>query len=309
MQNTGVKIRNKLNKILLTAVCIIIVISALFITFGESLGIPNWNKVFAFFGVSADTEDEFSASFVNVGSADACCIRCHDKTILIDCGTSISADRLKAYFRRNNFEKFDAIIISHADSDHYGGFAEVLEEVKAEKVFMPKISEELIPQTKDYESFLNSVEENNIEIIYPKVRSEITIGDMKLEFISPQKEYDNRNDSSLVIRLTYGENSFLFTGDISEEVEEDLLNSDTELNSDVLKVAHHGSKTSSSEDFLKAVSPEISVVSVGVSDETLPDYGIMARINYYSDSLYRTDRDKTVVITSDGTNLEVQTQG
>ncbi len=309
MQSTDVKIKNKLKKILLVPVFIIVGIGTVLITFGNDLGIPDWQEVFAFFRVSADLGEEFSASFVNVGSADACCIRCYDKNILIDCGTSISAEKISAYFRRNNFEKFDAVIISHADSDHYGGMIEFLNTVSIDKIYMPRISEELVPDNHDYTKFINSVKENNIDIIYPEICSEVKIGEMKLEFISPQREYDNRNDSSLVVRLIYGEKSFLFTGDISEEVEEDLINSDIELNSDVLKVAHHGSKTSSSEAFLKAVGPEISVVSIGLSDGTLPDYTTMARVNHYSDSLYHTDVDKTVVITSDGTNLRVQTQG
>ena len=98
-----------------------------------------------------------------------------------------------------------------------------------------------------------------------------------------------------------------YTFYISEKVEEDLVNSNIELKADVLKVAHHGSKTSSSEDFLKAVSPQISVVSVGTSDDTLPDYETMVRINHYSDSLYRTDKDKTIIITSNGNKLKIQT--
>ena len=119
--------------------------------------------------------------------------------------------------------------------------------------------------------------------------------------------YDTTNDSSLVVRLEYDEISALFTGDISKDVEESLINSDIELNYDILKVSHHGSKNSSTEEFLKSVSPQISVVSVGLSDNTLPDGLTMARINKYSGALYRTDRDGTIVINSDGKTLSVQT--
>ncbi len=309
MQNTDEKTKSNPKKILFTMVCIIIIACTLIFSFGEGLGLPNWNDVFAFCGISADLGDEFSASFVNVGTADACCIRCFDKNILIDCGVGVTDERLSSYFRRNNFEKFDAVIISHADADHYGGMTEILKSVRVDKIYMPAISDELVPNNNSYNKFINSVKENKIEIINPKIRSEIKVGELILEFISPQKEYENRNDNSLVTKITYGKNSFLFTGDISEKVEKDLINSDIELNSDVLKVAHHGSKSSSSEDFLKAVSPHISVVSVSVSDDNLPDYTVMARLNHFSDSLYSTGTDKTVVITSDGTNLKVQTKG
>ena len=302
MQNTGVKTKNKIKSILLSVLCVLLVIISAYITY-----VDGWNDIFTYFGVYADLGNEFSASFADVGTADACCIRCKEKNILIDSGTSISYDKLSAYLKRNDFKSFDAVIISHTDSDHIGGMAKLLEEIKVDRIYMPKLPDELVPETEEYKTFINSVKENKTEVFYPKIQSEIKIGDMTLNFISPTKEYSNRNDNSLVLKVIYGETSFLFTGDISEKVEEDLLNSDIELKSDVLKVAHHGSKTSSSEEFLKAVSPQISVVSVGLSDDTLPDYETMVRINHYSDDIYRTDKDKTIVITSNGNKLEIQT--
>ena len=302
MQNTGVKTKSKVKSILISVLCVLLIIISAYITY-----VDGWNDIFTYFGVYADLGNEFSASFADVGTADACCIRCKDKNILIDSGTSISYDKLSAYLKRNDFKSFDAVIISHPDSDHIGGMAKLLEEIKVDRIYMPKLPDELVSETEEYKTFINSVKENKTKVFYPKIQSEIKIGDMTLNFISPTKEYSNRNDNSLVLKVIYGETSFLFTGDISEKVEEDLLNSDIELKSDVLKVAHHGSKTSSSEEFLKAVSPQISVVSVGLSDDTLPDYETMVRINHYSDDIYRTDKDKTIVITSDGNKLEIQT--
>jgi len=302
MQNTGVKIRSKVKKIILLILCVLLIVISAYITY-----VDGWTDVFTYFGVYADLGDEFSASFVDVGTADACCIRCKGKNILIDSGTSISYDKLSSYLKRNSFKTFDAVIISHPDSDHIGGATKLLGDFEVDKIYMPKLPDELVPVTDEYKKFYNSVKENNIEIINPEIQREIQIGEMKLNFISPVNQYSNRNDNSLVLKIMYEETSFLFTGDISEKVEEDLFNSDIELKSDVLKVAHHGSKSSSSEEFLKVVSPQISVVSVGMSDDTLPDYETMVRINHYSDSLYRTDKDKTIVVTSDGNKLEVQT--
>lgn len=307
MQNTDVKTKSKVKKILLSVLCIVISLCVLLVTFGGSLGIPSWNEVFVFCGIYPDLGDDFSASFVNVGTADACCIRCHGRNILVDTGTSMSYEKLSAYLRRNDFESFDAVIISHPDSDHIGGMSEIIEDFTVEEIYMTSLPDNLIPVTDAYTEFENSVKENKIKVTYPAVGSTVQIGDMSLKFLSPTKSYNSTNDNSLVFRLTYGENSILFTGDISADVEEDLLNSNTDLKSDVLKVAHHGSKTSSSAEFLKAVDPEISIVSVGTSDDGLPDYNTMARINNYSKSLYGTNTDKTIVITSDGKNLSVQT--
>lgn len=307
MQNTDVKTKSKVKKILLSVLCIVISLCVLLVTFGGSLGIPSWNEVFVFCGIYPDLGDDFSASFVNVGTADACCIRCHGRNILVDTGTSMSYEKLSAYLRRNDFESFDTVIISHPDSDHIGGMSEIIEDFTVEEIYMTSLPDNLIPVTDAYTEFENSVKENKIKVTYPAVGSTVQIGDMSLKFLSPTKSYNSTNDNSLVFRLTYGENSILFTGDISADVEEDLLNSNTDLKSDVLKVAHHGSKTSSSAEFLKAVDPEISIVSVGTSDDGLPDYNTMARINNYSKSLYGTNTDKTIVITSDGKNLSVQT--
>ncbi len=310
MQNTEEKTKSKfksIKKLFVKIVAVVLIIFSLFISFGKPLGIPDWNDVFAFFGIYADLGDDLSASFVDVGTADACVISCHGKNILIDSGTEFSYRKLSAYLKRNKITHFDAFIISHLDSDHFGGANNIIKDFSVDKVYTSHIDESLIPETEEYKEFYDSLKENKIELIYPKIKSKIDVGDMELEFISPQKSYDSRNESSLVVRLVYGENSFLFTGDISKDVEEDLLNSDTELNSDVLKVAHHGSKTSSSDEFLKAVSPQISVVSVGNSNYSLPNYETMAQLNHYSKELYSTKDDKTIVITSDGQDLCIQT--
>lgn len=310
MQNTDGKIKSK-KRLIKSAIIICLVFILAFvsfsITYSSSFGLPSWNEIFAFLGVSESLDSAISFSFINVGSADACYIKCGDKNILIDGGTSLSSDRLCAYLRRNGCTHLDAIIVSHPDSDHIGGIPSVIDEFGTNVVYESNLNEKLIPETTEYSNYQNSIIENNISVIKPKIPSSETIGDIKLNFISPSTEYSSTNDNSLVLRLEYKEISALFTGDISEKVEEDLINSDIELKSDILKVPHHGSKTSSTEEFLQSVSPQISVVSVGLSDNTLPDGITMARINKFSGALYRTDRDNTVVINSDGRTLSVQT--
>lgn len=307
MKSSDIKTKCKRKHIFLSAVSVLLFVCVLLISFGEGIGIPSWHDIFSLCGIYADLDDDLSLSFINVGSADACYITCHGKNILIDAGDSADFDKLSAYLKRNGCTHFDALIISHPDSDHIGGMSDIIENYGANEVYICNLPEELVPSTNEYTYFVNSVNENKVKQINPIIGSEVEIGDLKFNFISPTKPYDNVNDFSLVVKMTYEENSFLFTGDISYKVEEDLINSDIELKSDVLKVAHHGSKTSSSQQFLEAVSPQISIVSVGSNDRSLPDYNTMARINACSNELYRTDKDKTIVITSDGKNINVQT--
>lgn len=308
MQNTDGKIKSKkrlLKPVIIICLAFIIAFVSFLITYCRSFGLPSWNEIFAYFGVSKSTDSAISFSFINVGSAEACYIKCGDKNILIDSGTSLSSDKLCAYLRRNGCTHLDAIIVSHPDSDHIGGIPSVIDEFGADVIYESNLNEDIIPETVEYSNYQNSIKENNIKVIIPEIQSSETIGVIKLNFISPSNEYSSTNDNSLVLKLEFKEISALFTGDISKEVEEDLINSNIELKSDILKVPHHGSKTSSTEEFLQSVSPQISVVSVGLSDNTLPDGITMARINKFSGALYRTDRDGTVVINSDGRTLSV----
>lgn len=307
MQNTDERTKGKRLSILIAILACIIALLSMFITFGSSLGLPSWNEIYAFCGVSKSTDSEISFSFINVGSADACYIKCSGKNILIDGGTSLTADKVCAYLKRNGCTHLDAIIVSHTDSDHIGGISSIIDEFGADVIYEGVLPDELIPNTAEYNNYQNSIKENNITVKTPEIPSSETIGELKLNFISPTTQYSSKNDRSLVVKLEFKEISALFTGDISKNVEENLINSNIEIKSDVLKVSHHGSKTSSTEEFLQAVSPQISVVSVGLSDNTLPDVETMARINKFSDSLYRTDIDGTIVINSDGKTLSVQT--
>lgn len=310
MQNTDGKTKSKKRLIkpaIIICLAFILVFVSFSITYCRSFGLPSWNEIFAYVGVSGNTDSAISFSFINVGSADACYIKCGDKHILIDGGTSLSSDKLCAYLRRNGCTHLDAIIVSHPDSDHIGGIPSVIDEFGTDVIYESNLNEDLIPETVEYSNYQNSILENKISVINPDFPSTETIGEIKINFISPSKIYSSTNDNSLVIKLEFEDISALFTGDISKGVEEDLLNSDIELKSDILKVPHHGSKTSSTEKFLQSISPQISVVSVGSSDNTLPDGVTIARINKFSGAIYRTDRNGTVVINSDGRTLSVLT--
>ena len=151
--------------------------------------------------------------------------------------------------------------------------------------------------TSSYEIFSDAVSAKGLAMTVPELGESYTLGEAKLEFIGPLEEYDNLNDDSLVMRLEYGDTSFLFTGDMTSKAERDLLEDGANVKCDVLKVAHHGSKYSSSEDFLAKASPETAIISVSADDTALPDYYITALLNSVCKNVYRTDSDKTVMIT------------
>ncbi len=307
MQNTDAKTKRSKKPFVKAVLCIAAAVCVFVICLAESMGVINPKDIFTAFGVYADIGKGLSVCFVNAGDADACCIKCGDKQILIDCGTQRLSGKLTNFLDRYDFHKFDAVIISHLDSDHYGGAAQIIELYGTDRIYLPETPKDLIPSDDEYLRFTDCVNKSGAEVIYTGAGDGFELSGAKVDFISPQKEYSSRNDNSLVVRLTYGNHKFLFTGDISSKVEKDLLSSSEDIDCDVLKVAHHGSKTSSSEEFLKAASPEISVVSVGSSNLSNPDYETMALISGYSASVYTTADDYSIVVNSDGQNLKVYT--
>ncbi len=307
MQNTGDTTKRSHKKLVLVAVSALLALCVILLYVGDCVGGFGWSRLYSAFGLTEDLNASLTLSFLSVGKADCCVVTSADTTIIIDTGLSNTSEVLTNFLNRHKIAKVDALILSHADKDHIGGASDVLNSFEVESVYMPKIPKSQVPSSNEYENLYNSLEENKLDVQNPKLGDILTFGNITIDFIMPNKNYDDINDNSLVFRLSCNGTTALFTGDISTEVEEDLLNSDVELKSDVLKVAHHGSKTSSGEEFLNAVSPQIAVVCSGKSNYNLPDYTTMARLSEYCDSLYCTADDKTVVINCNEKLLTVQT--
>ncbi|MCQ2513488.1 MAG: MBL fold metallo-hydrolase [Ruminococcus sp.] len=306
MPSTDETKNDSLRKIISVSLSVLFISLILVVSFfGGKSFILNWQNIYSFFGLSAGLSEDFSISFINVGSADACYIKSADTEFLIDTGSDFSCNKVVDYLKRYDCSHLDFIVISHFDNDHSGGLSDILSEFDVDKIYMPKVADKLLPDIEDYYNLLKKAESNNIELIYPDIPLTVNYNDMMLKFIAPLNEYEDRNNSSLVLKIEYLEISALFTGDIESEAEFDLLASNEDLNADILKVAHHGSASSSTEEFLEAVNPEISVVSVSPSDDTLPDFNTISRINHYSEKLFRTDIDGSIVINSDGKKFDI----
>ena len=211
--------------------------------------------------------------FLDVGQGDACfIITPNHKTILIDGGGSTSSsfdvgkDTLIPYLLDRGYTKLDYVFISHFDQDHVGGILSLLEELKVGQIFVSKQEEE----SENYEEFLGRVKEKNLQVREVKKGDKITIGDVTFHILWPiekQIEENQLNNNAMVMKLQYKEFSMLFTGDIEEVAEKKILdtyNNDLDiLKATVLKVAHHGSKSSSTEEFLKAVNSKVAIIGVG----------------------------------------------
>ena len=223
------------------------------------------------------------------------------------------------YLKKQGVKKLDYIIATHPHSDHIGGMGDIISEIEVDKVIAPRVSDSMTPTTKTYERFLQALKDKSLKLTAAKPDTTYTLSSTaasaaekippKFEVLAPVNDYNDLNNYSVVIRLTYGTTSYLFTGDAEKEAELDILENGAEVDSDVLKVGHHGSSTSSCDDFYKAVSPDICVIQCGNGNSYgHPHKETMDTINSSGAKVFRNDTDGTVIVYSDGNEIFVKTE-
>ena len=244
--------------------------------------------------------------YIDVGQGDAILVQSGVFNALIDGGEYTKDAVVRDYLESVGVKTLDIVFATHPHSDHIGGLDTVIKNFKVKKVYMPEIPEKILPTSKSFEEFLYAIKQSGTEASYLAPDTEITLGDGVFEVFGPLKEYEDLNNMSLVLKFTYKDKSFLFTGDMETDSEYDVLAKGYDVSADVLKVAHHGSSTSSSKKFLNAVDADIYVISVGEgNDYGHPHTEVKKRLSNTGKDVYRTDIDKTVVISTDGKELEV----
>lgn len=270
----------------------------------------DWSKTMTETGVYAPVSGEgISVSYIDVGTADCAFVTAEGYNLIIDAALRHNAEEITTFLDRYNIDKLDMVIASHNDSDHIGGMGKLLDEYEVEKFITFNSKEENNENSVALDKLNNSIEENNISTTYTKAGDIFRLGNMVINVLSPHREYDDSNDDSLVVKITYGETDFLFTGDASKEVEEYLLTNNIDISCDVLKVSHHGSKTATTEEFLKRADPSIAVVPVGENFKNLPNVEVINRLKDFEGlKLYRSDYNGTVTVWSDGEEITVSTE-
>ncbi len=249
--------------------------------------------------------------FVDVGQADCAVIQAPDGNIIIDAGLYSSDDftveDTVSYIDNLGIKDFAYAIFTHPHSDHIGGAATVILEYDVDTVILP----DAVNPSTSFDKMLEAIEYKDCEVIEGKAGVSLDLGEMSIELLAPVSEnYEELNNTSVVAKLTYGEVSFLFTGDAEELSELEMLERDYDsLDSTVLKVGHHGSSTSSCMEFIKAVSPEVAIYSCGYNNEYgHPHREVVNRINSIGATAYRTDKQGSIVIKTDGKDYSVYTE-
>lgn len=260
-------------------------------------GISDFSALTA--GAGADDEKfrELQVHFIDVGQGDCTLITCGDQSMLIDAGDNSKGTAVQLYLQKRGIDSLDYMIGTHPDADHIGGMDVVVTKFDCRQIMLPNVSND----TATYRDVIDAMNYKGYQNTLPVVGSTYTLGDAIFTIVAPNAAYDDTNNHSIGIRLVHGENSFLFIGDAEEEAEQDMLYNGLELSADVLKVAHHGSRSSSSWEFIHAVNPTYAVISCGINNAYgHPSAETLNTLRSAGIKVYRTDEQGSIVATSDG---------
>ena len=259
----------------------------------------------------AVVEEEAEVYFFDVGQGDSILIRVGAYTMLIDASIRSEADTIIENLNALGVSDLDVVVATHPHADHIGGMTQIIETYPIETFYMPVLPDADTPTTKTYENMLDALEEQNVTVKRICDETELPAPEnASFEVYSPYDgdEWEDTNDYSAVIRFTYGDISFMLTGDAEKPVEERILEIGADISSQILKCGHHGSSSSTSPEFLRAVDPAVAIISCGKDN----DYGhphdeTMESLNEQGCQILQTWEDGTVLILTNGTGYSVNT--
>ena len=249
-------------------------------------------------------EGTLEVHYIDVGQGDATLIKCGSHAMLIDGGNNNKGTTVQLYLKKQGVESLDYVIGTHPDADHIGGLDVIVYKHNCEKVIMPDYEKD----TKTYQELVDVIHDKNMKITYPVVGEQYALGEAKFTIIAPNSNSygGNANDYSVAILLEYGKNCFLFTGDAEEASEAEMLTNGIDISADVYKVAHHGSRSASTQEFLNAVHPKYAVISCGEGNSYgHPHAEVLNRLRSMGVEVFRTDEQGSIIASSDGENINL----
>lgn len=295
------KTKKQLSKILL--VIIIMLCTYLYETYFEELTV---NKEIEYRQENpvVINPDNLVIQYIDVGQGDCILISKNNEHVLIDAGNNEDGPLLVEYFKELGIKKFKYVIGTHAHEDHIGGIDNVINNFDLNHYYMPDV----ITTTKTFEDVLDALLVKNKALETPNIGDKFKLNDAVFEVLHVGNDKSNLNNTSIVLKLTYKNTTYLFMGDATDTVERKLINEGVDLDSDVLKVGHHGSQYSSTAAFLRKVTPSYAIIQVGKdNDYDHPKQITIDKLEKLKTITYRNDIHGTIILTSDGDNISFET--
>ena len=245
-----------------------------------------------------------TVTWLDVGQGDAAVIQCGGQSMLIDGGKPEKSSYIYAWLQQHGLSYLDVIVATHVDADHIGGLSGALNYASVGTAYCP----ETTGTTETFQSFVKYLAQRGKQITVPTAGETFALGGAQIQILGPLHRAEDSNDNSIVLKVSFGATSFLFTGDAERAEEQDLLNSGVNLQSTVLKVGHHGSDTSTSYPFLRAVAPQYAVISVGAGNSYgHPTEAVLSRLRDAGVTTFRTDMQGEITAVSDGQTINFST--
>lgn len=303
----------KHQQIAIAGLALIIIPLSMLFSAGKAAGFPSWHDVFEVFFIHdplyGAQNYPMSVHIIDVGKADSIYICSEGKNVLIDAGERDIYPTVNQYLQRLGVTRLDLVVATHPHSDHIGGMSEVIDAFTVERVIMPWLPANILPPSESYDAMMHSLSAKSLTVECPKTGTHIELGGMDIHILAPvRNDYDTVNDYSVVLKVTYGNKSFMLTGDAETVSEDDMIKAGYDLHADVLKVGHHGSKTSTGQAFLSAVNPKYAAISVNDDRSKLPKKDTMNRLKSNNIDSFRTDLHGTIVFATNGEDLSIFTE-
>lgn len=293
-------------------IALILFIFSLVMSFLDKNDIFTWNDLNNATGTlngPVNPDSNFSIYYLDVGQGDCTIIKSNESVMMIDTSTQNHSLNIQEALKSLSIRKIDYLIITHQHDDHMGSAKDLIDNYQVDNIIMPKLSEINMVTTTSYENLLKSIVNNKVNAIPATVGESFWLGDATVQILSPSKQDEDLNNMSVVLKVVYGETSFIFQGDAEKPIEKQLLNSDFDLSADIIKLGHHGSNTSSTDKYLKAVNPKYAIISCGADNSYgHPHDEVIERLKKNNIIFYVTAQAGDITVTSDGKNIDVQTQ-